>query len=450
MSGARSFAAEDHATLSLWRPADIKPTTDTLALVLAALRQNDTYAGIPHGERKLEFDVDASGIISHAVAFVRKNDYVLSIDVQGVTYKMGRLAGHQWYDNGTGSTLRGRGPMALDRFPHSELGFDAADCTLIGSSDTPSPAWVLELRPRDFDARWIFIDKKTGEISREIYRSNVDVETFTFKNISGSSGNHRAYRINVQGVGGNEAIYVTGNKEQSVSETDVAIPPQPAPIMAAPATKQKLDARFGEYRQIHVPVDISGRTTDFILDSGTSGIIFSTNLAKTNGGTHLSVGLAHDVTVGGITAANVAFIEGRMSFTSGLLGYDFFRNRIVHVDYARQEVDVAPRASFAPPPGAVALPTDWSYGVPIVSARVGDRSGAKFLLDLGSWRMLLFRQFSELAGAGSMHLQPGLGVDDNHLKLSLGRPIDRTRPRERNARPDDAGKHARRCRIAES
>lgn len=416
----RSFAAEDRATLSLWRPADIKPTSDTLATVLAALRKNDTYAGIPHGERKLEFTVDASGILSHATAMLKKNDYALTIDVQGVTFKEGRLAGHSWFDNTTGSTLRGRGPLALDRFPLTELGFDAADCTLIGSSDSPAPAWVLELRPIDNDSRWLFVDKKSGEISREIYRSNVDVETFTFDHVLGSPGNHRPYRYNVQGEGGPEAVYITSNKEQPVSDSDVAIPPQPGPIMPPPASKQKLDVHFGEFRQIHVPVEISGRKTEFVLDSGTSAIVISTAIAKTNGGSHLHVGLAHNLTVGGMTAPNVVFDEDSIHGYNGLLGFDFFRNRIVHVDYARQEVDVLPRASFQPPPGAVALPTDWSFGVPIVSARIGNRTGSKFLLDLGSSRLLLFRQFSELTGQGSLRLQPGLGVDDNRLTYGSG------------------------------
>jgi hypothetical protein len=95
---------------------------------------------------------------------------------------------------------------------------------------------------------------------------------------------------------------------------------------------------------------------------------------------------------------NVPITTGTAGGTPGILGYDFFLGRIVHIDYEHKQVDVYPRLHFTPPSGAVRIPVDYREGAPIITARVGGATAHRFLLDTGSPHLVLSYYLEEHDG----------------------------------------------------
>jgi hypothetical protein len=170
-------------------------------------------------------------------------------------------------------------------------------------------------------------------------------------------------------------------------------------VFDPPAAPQRVRASFTPYRGIIVPLRFEGETHSFQLDSGTPELIAADSLL-TDGPVVLGHATATTIEVDGMTARDAAYLPVAL-FEDGLLGYDFFRGRIVHIDYAKGRLEVLPRDTFSPPIDALPLATDWSEGIPIVAAAVGDATGSRFALDLGSPRLLLTRAFLERSGAAA-------------------------------------------------
>jgi hypothetical protein len=182
-----------------------------------------------------------------------------------------------------------------------------------------------------------------------------------------------------------------------VDAAAVAIPPQGPPIFSAPLAPRRLSATFNRVGQIVVAIRVNGKPRQFYLDSGTTQLIMDSNAARGIASPILNHAVA-DFDVDDSRATDAPFIETPFFF-EGLLGYDFFRGTIVHVDYARERVDILPRDGFVAPSGGTALPTDWSEGMPLVTATVGERSGDRFALDLGSNQLFLSADFLNRPGA---------------------------------------------------
>lgn len=406
-------AARAQAPPNTWQPAGIRGTTDTLAIALATLRSSAAGAGIAAADRIDKYDLEASGSRIEVTAKIHGNDYVMIASLGAASIVFGRSAGERWRATAGGTVHLIRADVQgdyLDRWPVAALGFDAADCYLAGVANVPRPAWVIADRPALETPHWLYVDMETGNVVRELSREGGRTETFSFADVRGEPGRRRAYRWTISGPGGDANVTLHNATPASVTAAEVAVPRQGPPEFSEPTAQRQLNASINRREAIMVKVRVNGKSRTFQMDSGTPELIFSDGLSRATGPVVLGHGTADAIDVDDQIARDGPFLD--VDFNSdGLLGFDFFRGRIVHVDYAHGRVDVLPREGFAPPAGAFALPTDWSEGMPIVTAQIGTASGSRFVLDLGSPRLVLRDAFVKAAGAAA-------GID-----FSDGRPI---------------------------
>ena len=175
----------------------------------------------------------------------------------------------------------------------------------------------------------------------------------------------------------------------------------------------QLPARISEQHVI-VRVTINGRGLDFLLDSGASGIVLDADVAKqlglktfgrsvqTTAGTYeASQTIVPEIDVGPVTLHNTYVdclpFSQEMGFGTkvvGLLGFDFIANAVVSIDYGRGAVFVSPPDKFTRPTDQIEVPATLDDGVPYVQAQVGNAIGEHFILDTGSFGVMVFSTFA--------------------------------------------------------
>jgi predicted aspartyl protease len=228
------------------------------------------------------------------------------------------------------------------------------------------------------------------------------------------------------------------------NDTDVA-EPGVRQIVTFPAGADRVDlhASIDSDYAITIPVTIGGRQIYFLLDSGSSDITIdpavATQLGLTNfnpsdmtakGRSKADATIVPSLNAGGVTLHDVntqimKFGSGRTpADPAGLLGFDFFSELIVHVDYEHKVVTVSdPRSSQAPSvPGTYPMPIRLRIRVPQVSANMGGAVAERLIVDTGSnGTVLIFPYFSRR--------HSGIVVDkhDNDL-TSIDTPFDGGRP----------------------
>jgi len=173
-------------------------------------------------------------------------------------------------------------------------------------------------------------------------------------------------------------------------------------------------ARFVD-GDIIVRLAIAGRKLDFVLDSGASSIVIDRDVARELGLRNDPLGAAlepdpaaatpvdvAEIAIGDLTlrdavASALPFAYEAKDHTAiaGLLGYDFLAGAVVHVDYRHQRVYAISPAAFDPDvPGAASVPIALDDGVPMVSVRVGNALGDRFIVDSGADDVYLFDRFA--------------------------------------------------------
>jgi hypothetical protein len=384
----------------LWKPADIAATHDTLDAVVAKMHEANASLGLPSASRVDHFAIETGGVTIAADAHVRGDDYAITASLGDKPIAVGRSAGERWRKNSGGTVHLIRADVQgddFDRWPVAELGFSLGDCTLLGDATVDRrPVWVLADRPALDIPRFLYVDRETGDIVREISREGTRVEQYDFTDVRGDASARRAYAWTVTGDGAKAHVTLVSSEPAPVTESDVAVPTQGPSEFSEPVAARKLSATIIGFR-IMVDLRVAGQRRIFQLDSGTPEMIINTSISKPLGPTVLNHTAISQLDVDGSVGTSVPAIQTPF-FDDGLLGYDFFRGKIVHVDYVHGRVDILPRTGFAPPADATPLPTDWREGMPIVTASIGGWTGERFVLDLGSPRLVLARGFLERTG----------------------------------------------------
>ena len=420
-----------------WRPPDLRPTTASRTAVLAAYakaagtlesrsaqrREHWTYV---NGPRRLPVEVT-----------VRGADFRAALALGAARYSAGRSDGVRWRADANGiahATLSDDQGDALDRLPQSVFPFAAADCELAGESTRFGTAWVLVDRaPRD-KPHWFYVDKTSGRIAHELTREGARTIVTDFDAFDAAAGAQRPRRWRVHdGDAANDLeVSVDAIVPAQLGEGDVAIP-QTRRTFAPPEPPAngivRLPAAFMRSR-IVVDVDLAGRHTPFILDTGTASITLDRNLAEQRGwGPVLEHATVPRMTVGALALSEVSTLAIPFG-PGGLLGFDFFAGHVVHIDYSHAVVEVmtpeAAHAAFADPANAV-IAAYFDEGVPLVRAAFGSASGDRFVLDSGSPSLYVTEPFaqryqSEIAAQWSPATFPGGRTrrDAQFLEGSIG------------------------------
>ena len=146
--------------------------------------------------------------------------------------------------------------------------------------------------------------------------------------------------------------------------------------------------------QIEIPVSVNGRPpVRFVLDSGAEVSIVGSDLAQSLGATN-----GVDLDVGGVRLKkqNVMVMpldnfKAQHRDIQGLIGYDFFADRVVTIDYAKRIVSACDR----PPAHAARLPLEFVRRLPVVRVVLtladGTRLPIRAMVDTGAQQAMIVR-----------------------------------------------------------
>ena len=391
-----------------WQPPDLRATKALRADVLAAYAKASGTPDARFAQRRERWTyVNGEHRIAVRVA-VRGDDFRATMALGAAQYSAGRTNALRWRADGNGiahATLSDDQGDALDRLPQSVFPFDLAQCELAGESDRFGAAWVLVDRAPHDKPHWFYVDESSGEIAHELTREGARTTVTAFDRFELANGARRArhWRVSDGDQAHDLDVTVDAVEPRAVAETDVA-PPLAQRTFAAAAPPPNgvvtLPAHF-HGRTIFVDVMLGGRRTEFVLDTGTASIMLDSGLAARLGWPpvleHATVPLMN---VGALALADVSTLAVPLDLgygsLGGILGYDFFAGNVVHVDYAKQRVDVLTQQaaeSVFRDPRTYVLPASFDEGIPIVHAAFGTAAGDRFALDTGSAHLFVLAPF---------------------------------------------------------
>jgi len=392
--GAPACCAAVAAPISNWSPEGVSPSQFSAGDVLTqyGLRRRAAAAFVAHVAFRQGDDA--------AVMTLRKAGmaYRVDTDIDGAHYAMGRSAGRRWRQTPAGTVRAILSDVQgddLDRWPEAIVGFDGASCT---SGGTDAGHWVVACRGTGDVPHWFFIDRQSGVIDREVEREGSRVETFRFDDFRQTPEGLLPFHWTVSGPQHDAEATVTGVESSAENAADLAMPDSQVETFAMPAGAKAVGvpAGFNPAGGITVPIDIDGHLEHLVLDTGTTQMLMDVGEASRIG---LRVKFDHAVartaTIGSLRASalpiqTVNLFNGRVT---GIIGNEFFKGHVVHIDYAGDRVDVLSRSAFVPPESAIALQADCSEGMPLVAMRLGNAMRTRVALDTGSGIVILARTF---------------------------------------------------------
>jgi predicted aspartyl protease len=392
-----------------YEPPGLAATSATLDDVRVRYTAASGVASRAYAERIETYHTVAKGTPFDSTATIRGSDFTIATTLAGDSYRTGRYGGRRWRRTPSGvvrivaSDVQGDD---LDRWPSAVLGFEFADCRVAGETRGDAASYVLENRALGDVPHWLYVDVKTGELRREVTRDGSRVVTFDFSDIRTIDGVRRPYAWHVDGAGGPADVMVTSIEERDIPASLLTIPesaPATFSLSLAGARAARLPTRFASRDAIYVTVRVDGHKSKFVLDTGTTQMLIDGGAAHRFGLPEtLDHTTVHELVAGPVTMTEVPFLTVGLGqgFASleGILGYEFFRGYIVHVNYQRQFVEVIPHGDFEPPPGAIAIPISYAEGMPLASGRIDSIAVDRLALDTGSRRIVLPTLLRERAG----------------------------------------------------
>ena len=404
-------------------PSGLRPADTTLTDVL---RRYDGAAGeLRFRTRVEEWRVEERGLTGTFTQKTSGEDFVTTLALGPFVSTEGRFQGQSWRQDENGLTVLRQD--IHQKTAISEKAIDAAfdlpespapGIELLGETSNASPAYVVQVHPRGGRLVWLFFDASSGLIVRE---ESVVAErrvVTTYDDFRRTTGTTEAWHHHVSdGQPNNEEDWRLASLQvdSQLAASDFAIPADRRALVEFPpdVSEVRLPARIVSGKVI-VRLTVGRRGLDFLLDSGAGDIAFDSGVAASLGlqpvgrQTQVVAGrfdrsraIVPEVLVGELRMRDV--VVSILPFESspepgtrivGLLGFDFFKNAVVRIDYEHGTVDAIDPNAFTPPAQAVALPVALDDGVPLVPATVGDDSGSHFILDTGSAYTIIFSGFA--------------------------------------------------------
>lgn len=400
-------------------PAGIVATTATLDQVMSA---HDKAVG----PRTWTTDIEDGQISEYGLKGTYHDvyshaDYKSTTVLGPLRWEYGRVDGQRWRRNLNGILVQLHDLHRRDEVNEEAMSSKNRDANkdikLIGEVSAPVAAYVVQLTLPGGRPEWLFYDKKTYLIDRAEAQYPDGRVVFTFSDFHQVHGINEAWRVHVSdGHSANDSDIVTTSDRYDVpvDAAELAMPPGDNALMQYPAGVHAvtIPVRIID-GDIVVRVNVGERGLDFILDSGSSGIVFDSGISQqlnlqtvgesvqTTAGTYVRTNaIVPDLRIGDIHLKNVIvdslpfrFNEDLETKVVGLLGFDFIANASLAVDYQHNQLIATEPGYFVPPSDAYALDALWDDGVPFVTAQIGDAVGNHFILDTGSYSGLVFSSF---------------------------------------------------------
>jgi predicted aspartyl protease len=344
-------------------------------------------------------------------------DYRETTTLGPLVYENGMRAGVRWQQNRNGITYTLSGFHERDAISERTWeSNDERDVRLIGES-VPLNAFVVEVAPPNGRHEWLFIDKHSGQIVRRdrIQRNRRLVTTYDdFKPFDGESLPSRVRSVDSLGNEREQTI-VSRTLDTTPDPRDVAIPPSRRMLVEFPPnlSSVRLPVRVVNGLLV-VRVAVNGRPFDFLLDSGAAGIVIDPVVAETLGierygervGSTIgpfpeTTAIVPSINVGQLRMRNVVsrvvpipFRADDRTRVTGLLGFDFFAEMVVHIDAERGIVDALHPAAFRVAADLTAAALELDDKQPAVRIKIGPVA-ARVILDTGANRTVLGSAFAD-------------------------------------------------------
>jgi predicted aspartyl protease len=403
-------------------PPGLTPSTSTVDAVMAAWRAAE---GKPKFKVATEIEVDsidAYGLTGSDRTVTAGDDYRDTFTLGPVTTQSGIYNGQRWRLNENGIVVYEIGVHKKNEIDaqalRSATNAPNVGVTLAGEVQRPFDAYILKVNPPSGRLEWLYIDKKTALLDREDDAYPDKRLTITYDDYRPVNGFFEPWHTHISdGYPANEVDEKVQSDDVNVKVSDdlLKIPSGNDRIATFPpnASTVTLPARVDD-GSVVVRLTINGRGLDFLLDSGASGILMDSEVAKelgiktfgesvqtTMGAYESTQAIVPEMDVGPIALHNtyvecVPFTQ-QLGFDTkivGLLGFDFLANAAVSINYDSGAVTAAPPDSFAPPVNSIAVPVALDDGVPFVQVQIGDSIGSHFILDTGADMIVIFSEFA--------------------------------------------------------
>jgi predicted aspartyl protease len=417
VSTARALAAVDD------QPVGLVPSTATLAKVRALYaKANDresARAATTIEEWRLTQD-KLSG--SFQVFALGKDERDITL-LGPLLYESGVHAGTRWQQTRNGVTYTYAG-IHETRDAVSDHAFlsdpDPHDVRLIGES-TALNAYVVEIDPPGGRHEWRFIDRTTGDLVRREYVEKQRRYVVTFDDYRTFDGIPQPSHVRSTDTYGNE-------RDLDLLSRTLDLTPDPHDVDIAPSRRSLVEFPAG-VTNVHLPirivnglcvvkVHVGAKDYDFLLDSGAAGIVidpsvvddqhldtYGTRVGATIGTFTETTSIVPLMTVGPLrmraVVARVVAVPFHLddrTHVAGLLGFDFFLDTVVHVDFDHATANAIAPAAFKPPADATAIPLQLDDRTPVVRGRAEAVSG-RVVLDTGANRSVFTPPFASRADA---------------------------------------------------
>jgi predicted aspartyl protease len=369
--------------------------------------------------------------LSGSQAIVRRGKDFVSVTHLGpfVTAR-GRVGSRDWHQDENGITV-------IDPTPSDRL----VGRSLERVSEPIEAYAVLETYASGRERR-SFYDPKTFELERRERWAGGRYSYSVWDDFRpDGAGGLQAWHSRGEDADGNAFDYRMRSERVGVNVEDAAlqVPRNRHAVVQFPPTTRvaRLPATFEEHR-VHVRVVINRQPLDFLLDSGASGIVIASDVARRihlegyGSGRGSAAGsfassrvIAPLIEVGALrmhdTVIRTAPIVERGSGDSHiawLLGFDFIATTVLRIDYVHETVDAYEPSAFSARPGATSLEVGLGDQIPSTTVQVDEASADHFLLDTGAaTSLLLFSRFARAHpadtsddGVGAALAQTGIGL----------------------------------------
>ena len=404
-------------------PPGIKPTVATLSDVLLRYEKVNDKPDRSVKARELTWRISAFGLEGSVRRVESGGDYRETITLGPFVQSRGKRAELAWRQNENGLTfkltgLHQRDAVSARAVQAAEKNPQSRDVKLVGEVGDPVPAYVVEVNPPDGRHEWLFFDKTSGLLVR---REAVVVDrrvVSTYEDFRAADGLTDARHLHISdGRPTNDEDWRLNavRVNPPLTPTDLDVPRSVRNLVEFPngVSEVRLPARIARGKII-IRVWVQGRGLDFVLDSGSSGIVFDRGVTQllrlpifgrstqtTAGSYEQTSTRVPEIGIGDLRLRNV--VATSLPYTLnpagdvkvvGLLGYDFIAGAALRVDYEHETVDAIRAESGWMPANAIVLPAALDDGVPYVAARLGDVESKHFILDTGASSGVVFSDFA--------------------------------------------------------
>lgn len=336
------------------------------------------------------------------------SDYRSQITQGPFTQLFGQFNGVRWHRDENGFTSLSTGIDDESYAPLRTLNDleDAKnDVSIAGEIDAPTPAYVVKVqRPQYRHPKWVFVDKKTWLIDKVEYGSGKRYYTSTFDDYRVTNGLNEPWHIHdTDGREKLDSDWKRSSLDRSVPlDMSQFVPAPNAPTVGVGGSSAQLPANFYRSGDMIVRLSVHGRGLDFLVDCASPASIIDRDVARElnlptydqvtdiDGTAFWYRTVVDDATLGPIRMRNFVMSVGHYSYNEsldtkvvGVLGYDFFAQNVVKVDYVNGTAELIPQSQFSAKniAGSYVVPVTFDDRIPLIPAQIGNSQNARIAID---------------------------------------------------------------------